>query len=91
MSDVAFFFALELSSQGAPGSLLGHLASHVLSHVGCAPGEVPGLTEALQQAAEADVLGSTRCDVRFRARHGTLEILVSSNGGRIWQTSHPIR
>jgi hypothetical protein len=91
VSRVEFFFALEFFSQGAPASLLGDLASQVLDHVGCVPGEVLGLTEALQQAVEADVLGTSRCDVQFRAQHGMLDILVSSNGGRIWQTSRPIR
>jgi hypothetical protein len=25
--------------------------------------------------------------VQFRAGHGELEVLVSSNGGRVWQTT----
>ena len=91
MSHVEFFFALEFASQGAPASLLEALASQVLDHLGCAPGEVLGLTESLQQAVAANVLGTSRCDVQFRAQRGTLEILVSSNGGRIWQTSHRLR
>jgi hypothetical protein len=62
----------------------------VLAHVGCASDEVQGLTGALETAAANDAYGQRRCDVQFRAQNGTLEILVSSNGGRIFQTSRPI-
>jgi hypothetical protein len=27
--------------------------------------------------------------VQFRAQNGTLEVMVTSNGGRIWQTKLP--
>src|SRR5262245_25619821 len=83
-----FFFALEFSSQGAPASLVEDLASQVFRYVGCEVDQVSGLTEALQQAvANGSSAGRRRCDVQFKASNGSLEILVSSNGGRIWQTS----
>jgi hypothetical protein len=82
-----FFFALEFSSQGAPVSLVEDLAANVFRHVGCAPEHAEGLSEALEEAAQKGVIGGDRrCDVQFRARNGTLEVLVSSNGGRVWQT-----
>lgn len=90
MAAEPFYFALEFSSQGADVSLLGDLASQVLEHVGCARGDVPELTEALERAVAKDAYGERRCDIQFRAQHGKLEILVSSNGGRIWQTSRAI-
>ena len=83
-----FFFALEFSSQGAPASLVEDLAANVFRHVGCAPSPIEGLSEALAKAT-AKTSGSTgerRCDVQFRAHKGTLEVLVTSNGGRVWQT-----
>jgi hypothetical protein len=81
-----FFFALEFSSQGAPSGLVEDLASQVLRYVGCAPACTPELTRALERATAAgSASGERRCDVQFRVRRGTLEILVSSNGGRIWQ------
>ena len=96
MDSPDFFFALEFSSQGAPASLVEDLAANVFRHVGCAPEHAEGLSEALEHAAETGALGGDRrCDVQFRARNGTLEVLVSSNGGRLWQTeilipsSHP--
>jgi hypothetical protein len=87
-----FFFALEFSSQGVSAALLAELASRVLTHLGSSPDAVPELRSALDQAVAAagSVAGERRCDVQFRAREGTLDILVSSNGGRIWQTSRPI-
>jgi hypothetical protein len=82
-----FFFALECSSQGAPASLVEDLAANVFRHVGCATEHAEGLSEALEQAVEKGALdGDRRCDVQFRARNGMLEVLVSANGGRIWQT-----
>jgi hypothetical protein len=82
-----FFFALEFSSQGAPPSLVEDLAANVFRHVGCAPDHIEGFSEALARAIErAPGSGERRCDVQFRARHGTLEVLVTSNGGRVWQT-----
>jgi hypothetical protein len=83
-----FYFALEFSSQGVSVALLVDLASQVLSHVGSSVTDVPGLTDALQSAVEkGKAAGDRRCDLQFRATSGALEILVSSNGGRIWQTS----
>ena len=82
-----FIFALEFSSQGVPASLVEDLAANVFRHVGCAPEHAEALTEALEQAAgNGSFGGDLRCDVQFRARNGTLEVLVSSNGGRVWQT-----
>jgi hypothetical protein len=81
-----FYFALEFSSQGAPASLVEELAAQVFRYVGASMDAVTGLDEAFEQAAAAEPsAGQRRCDVQFRARDGMLEILVTSNGGRIWQ------
>ncbi|MGC4084055.1 MAG: hypothetical protein QM736_18585 [Vicinamibacterales bacterium] len=80
-------FALEFSSQGAPTSLIEALAGHVLQHVGCTTAPVSELTAAIEKAAAAGGFGGgARCDVQFRAQRDTLDILVSANGGRVWQT-----
>ena len=84
-----FFFALEFSSQGVPLTLLSDLAAHVLEHVGASPELLPKLVEALQDAVSKGTAGA-RSDVRFQAQPGRLEVVVSSNGGRVWQTSVPI-
>ena len=88
---VEFFFALEFSSQGVSARLLTELASQVLLHVGSSPEAVPDLAQALQEAVAQDAATSERrCDVQFHVHGGHLDILVSSNGGRVWQTSRPI-
>ena len=82
-----FYFSLEFSSQGVPAALVDDLAVHVLRHVHVQESAASGLTEALEQAAGTSATGTpSRCDVQFRAQAGTLEVLVSSNGGRLWQT-----
>ena len=82
-----FFFAIEFSSQGAPAALVEDLAASVFRHVGCAQEHVEGVRAALEQAVEPGAAGGTRrCDVQFRARNGNLEVLITSNGGRVWQT-----
>jgi anti-sigma regulatory factor (Ser/Thr protein kinase) len=85
-----FYFSLELSSQGVEASLVEELASQVLEHVGCSREDIPELAGALEQAVARNAYGERRCDVQFRAHNGRLEILVSSNGGRIFQTSRTI-
>jgi hypothetical protein len=85
-----FYFALEVSSQGVPPGLLDDLASHVLDHLGCRREKLTGLPEALQRAADTAGAGGNRCDVQFRAQGGALQIIVTANGGRIWQTSTEI-
>jgi len=85
-----FVFALEFSSQGAPVALLHELVGYVLSYVGCAAADLPELTAALERAVAAGSVGQRRCDVQFRVNHPTLEIVVTANGGRVWQTSRSI-
>lgn len=81
-------FALEISSQGVPVSLLAELARTIGHHVGC---EVPvgELQDALASATASGATfgGPRRCDVQFRRRGRSLEILVSAGGGRVWQTA----
>jgi hypothetical protein len=83
-----FFFALEFSSQGVSADLLAELAAHVLNHVGSGDAAVPELAAALKTAVEkGTAIGMHRCDIQFRGSPNKLDILVTSNGGRIWQTS----
>ena len=88
VSSSAFSFALELSSQGAPVLLIAELTAHVCRHVGCTDVPEAELTAALTKASSSGTFGgATRCDVQFHTRQRNLEILVSANGGRIWQTA----
>jgi hypothetical protein len=68
--------------------LLADLAHRVMRHVGCASVPTEELAAALAQATAGGTFGGAqRCDVQFRARRHTLDILVSAGGGRIWQSS----
>ena len=88
MSSSPFTFALEFSSQGASVPLLEELAGQVFRHVGCTAFPTGELSAALTAATAGGTFGGARrCDVQFRAHNHTLDILVSANGGRIWQTS----
>ena len=88
VSPTVFAFALELSSQGAPVALIEELAAVVCRHVGCTDVPATELTTALAKASSSGTFGgATRCDVQFHTRQRNLEILVSANGGRIWQTA----
>ena len=88
VSPSAFTFALELSSQGAPVGLVAELAAQVCRYVGCADIPEAELTAALTKASSSGTFGgAARCDVQFHTRQHNLEILVSANGGRIWQAA----
>ena len=81
-------FALEFSGQGVPVPLLEELAAQVFRFTGCTGVPTGELRAALMTAtAEGTFGGAPRCDIQLRARNHTLEILVSANGGRVWQTS----
>lgn len=84
----AHAFTLEFSSQGTPGPLLDELAAHVFRFLGCVTPPGQELADALARATASGAFGGARrCDIQLRAHNQTLDILVSANGGRIWQTS----
>jgi hypothetical protein len=85
-----FYFKLEFFSGDVSDALLGELASQVLHHVGCSRQDVPELDGALARAVATTAVRSCRCDVQFRLQNGALEIVVRSDGGPLFQTSHPV-
>jgi hypothetical protein len=88
VSSGPYTFLLEFSSQGAPLPLLETLAGEVFRHVGCTTAPTGELMAALAKATADDAFGGARrCDVQLHAHNQTLEILVSANGGRVWQGS----
>jgi hypothetical protein len=88
VSAASLSFSLEFSSQGVPVPLLEELAGHVFRYVGCTTVPTAALTDALAKATAAGAFGGApRCDVQLRTHNQKLEILVSANGGRLWQTS----
>ena len=91
MPDHEFRFALELSDEPPFEGMLVDLTSAVLSHVGYPPPAAEELGGVLRTAlASGHRSGHTRCDVRFRARSGELQISVAYDGGSEWQTTRPL-
>ncbi|MFN7914567.1 MAG: hypothetical protein U0Q55_04460 [Vicinamibacterales bacterium] len=87
MSPLSKPFTLEFSSQGTPVPLIEALAGQVFQYVGCTETPAAELAAALEKAAGSGTFGGAgRCDIQLRAHGQTLDILVSANGGRIWQT-----
>lgn len=90
MTAQGFLFALEVSSQGVPAWLIEDVVGQICRYARCGDEALPGLRAALEKAvADGERGGSRRCDVQFRAQNATLEVMVSANGGRIWQTKLP--
>ena len=91
MPDHDFLFALEISGDANAGRMLGELCTAVLGHVGLAAPAIAELTTALSGAvAKNGANGARRCDVRFVARDGQLQIVVSGPGAPEWRTTRPL-
>lgn len=90
MSDHDFVFALDLSDPAQLDSMLVAVARAVFTHVGY-PAEATGeLTAALRSAVIETTSAGRRCAVRFHAREGELQMMVSCDGGGEWRASRPL-
>jgi hypothetical protein len=88
VSDHDFLFALELSDEKAFDGMMTELAQAVLGHVGLAKAAIDELARELHGAlADGTAAGRRRCDVRFLAHAGELQIFVVYDGGANWQTT----
>ncbi|MEQ1870278.1 MAG: hypothetical protein ABL961_09675 [Vicinamibacterales bacterium] len=88
MASHEFFFAIEVSTQGAPAGLVDDLAQQIFTYVGCAKTSISAMTEAIERAVDkTGAAGPRRCDVQFRAGGGKIDVLISSDGSRIFQES----
>jgi hypothetical protein len=91
LSDHEFVFALEMSADPASDRMLDQLAATVLGHVGFAAPVIAELTAALHGAlANGAAHGQPRCDVRFVAHAGALQIVVARAGAAEWRTTRPL-
>ena len=91
MSDHEFVFALEMSADRDSDRMLGQLVATVLGHVGFTAPAIAELTAALRGAlANGAAPGQPRCDVRFVAHAGELQIVVARPGADEWRTSRPL-
>jgi hypothetical protein len=89
--DQEFLFALDMSGEPPFDRMLAELTRTVLGYVGCASPAIDALTGQLGAAlAEHAANGRRRCEVRFRARDGELEIIVAGGGRPDWRTTWPL-
>ena len=71
--------------------MLDELARCVLGHVGYHSSAIDALTGELGAAlTERSASGGRRCEVRFLARAGALEIVVAAAGRPDWRTTWPL-
>jgi len=91
VSERDFFFALDVSSDPEFDQMLAEVARTVLGQVGYAGSAVAALTAELRAALAGRVAeGKRRCEVRFRAEAGHLEIVVAGAGQAEWRTTWPL-
>ena len=71
--------------------MLGELCTAVLGHVGYGAPAIAELTRAVSGALPRDgATSGRRCDVRFVARGGELQIVVACPGAAEWRTTRPL-
>jgi len=90
VADHDFLFALEISDDADSGRMLGELCMAVLGHVGYGEPAVAELTTALSAALSRSGAKGRRCDVRFVAGNGELQIVVACAGAAEWRTKRPL-
>ena len=88
MPDHDFLFSLELSDETPFDDLLKDLIQAVLTHVSFAPAAVDELSGTLRtELARGAANGKHRCDVRFQAHGGQLDIAIGFAGAPPWRTT----
>ena len=91
MPDQDFLFALDVSGDPESDRMLAEVARTVLGHVGYAHSAIDALAGELCAAlAERVDGGKRRCEVRFRAEAGQLQIVVAGAGRPEWRTTWPL-
>jgi len=85
-----FVFALEIDAADS-ARMLSEICTAVLGHVGLAAPEIAELIRAVSGALPQDgAKGGRRCDVRFIAHGGELQIVVACPGAAEWRTTRPL-
>jgi hypothetical protein len=91
VSDQDFVFALDVSGDPESDQMVADLARTVLGHVGYPSAAIVSVSDELRAAlAERFVDGRGRCEVRFRAGAGRLEIVVAGAGRAEWRSTRPL-
>ena len=91
MTDHVFLFALDLSDEPHFDRMLQELSRVVLRYVGFDARIVDAVTHEVRAALATGVAeGRERCDVRFRADGGTLQISIVFAGGGSWEMARAL-
>jgi hypothetical protein len=91
VADQDFFFALDLSDEPHFDRMLSALSDTVLRFVGYDAPAVDAVTAQVKTAlADGVSRGRERCDVRFRASDGKLQISVAYPGGPTWELTRAL-
>jgi hypothetical protein len=91
VSEQDFVFALDLSGDPDSDQMVADLARTVLGHVGYANAAITEVSATLRSVlAERLAGGKSRCEVRFRAAAGELEIIVAGADRAEWRTTWPL-
>jgi hypothetical protein len=86
-----FLFAMQLSDEPHFDSMVIELARAVLLYVGYQAPAIDELGDVLSRAiAKGASNGHRRCEVRFRAHEGEMQIVVSYAGGGEWRTTRAL-
>jgi len=89
--DQEFFFAIDVADEPAFGHMIGEVLAVVLAHAGFKGPTIEELTDVLRGVlAEGAANGQRRCDVRFQASAGQLQIVVARAGAADWRTTRPL-
>ena len=90
MPDQEFLFALDMSGEPPFDRMLAEVARTVLSHIGYAAPAIDALSGEIGAALTERANGHGRCEVRFVAHAGALEIVVAAAGRPDWRTTRPL-
>jgi hypothetical protein len=89
--DQEFLFALDMSGEPSFDRMLADLTRCVLGYVGYQSSAIDALAGELGAAlTERGAGGGRRCEVRFLARAGALEVVVVAAGRPDWRTTWPL-
>ena len=86
-----FVFALQLSDEPHFDAMLAEVARTLLVYVGFNAAAIEELRGTMRAALKSSApAGHPRCDVRFHAHSGQLQITIAYAGGAEWRTSRPL-
>ena len=85
-----FLFALRFANLGTSDHVLGEVATAVFRQVGCEDTEVADLVERLHEVLASIREDGVEVDVQFRARSGSIEVIVLAPDRELLRTSRAL-